>query len=105
MYRGKYETVIDIRIKSELHEQCLKITQLAKKLCESWRYAGIKFEVHKSARKGEVLRRDLLVCQTGYAHNIIIFRESLKCALYDFIFRGIVEISDRGVTPTENNIK
>lgn len=100
-----YETVIDISIKGNSHKQCLVLAKLAKDLCNGWKFAGIKFDEHKSARKGEVLKRSLLVYQTGSAHDIIIFRESLKCALSEFIFRGTVDISDRGVTPIENNFK
>lgn len=105
MYNGKYETVIDLRIESEYHAECLEITKLAKKLCDSWACAGVRYSEHKSARKGDVLRRDLLIYQTAYAHETIIFRESLQCALLNFIFSGNVKFRVRLTTPIDNQIK
>lgn len=105
MYNGKYRSVISVIIQGDSHKQCLEVAKLAKNLCNAWMFAGVRYDEHKSARKGDVLCRELLIYQTAYAHDIIIFEESLKCVLRIFCYRGIVKITNREVTPTENNIK
>lgn len=82
MYNGRYETLIDVIIKTESHELSLDISKKVKYLCNAWAGLEVSFTESKSANKGEVLNRSLMINQTGYSHNIIIFRESLNCILY-----------------------
>lgn len=105
MYMREYQSTISVIIRCESHQQCLETTKLARKLCEAWKYVGVGFIEHKSARKGPVLGRELIIYQKSYAHDIIIFKESLRCALLRFICMGIVKITDKGVIPIENNIE
>ena len=105
MYNGTYDSVTEVIIKCDTHKQCLDIAQLVKKLCDAWGFVGVKYTEHKSARRGDVLCRDILIYLTGYGHEIIIFRESLKCVLSFFTFRELVSILYRNVTPTENELK
>lgn len=105
MYNGMYESVTELIVQHEDHDECRRIALLAKKLCDAWGYSGVRYDEHKSARKGPVLSRDLLIYQIAYAHDTIIFKESLLCAFRTFIYNGTIRFKDRGTTPIDNQIE
>jgi len=85
MYNGMYRQVIDISVKSSSHKNCLHIASQIKKFCDVWSFC-VKCDEHKSARKGDVLKRDFLIYQNNYAHTIITFAESLRVIAFHFNF-------------------
>jgi hypothetical protein len=98
-YNGQYETVIDIKITCKTHEECLKITQIVRMQCKAWATRGVVTSETKSALKGDVLSRGIMISQTDYAHEVIIFREALQCLLSFFIFKNQVHLNVRNTTP------
>ena len=96
---GKFKLCIEVLISSEHHEACLHVANKVKKLCEAWSFE-VKYDEHKSARKGPVLKRDILIYQTSYAQNIITFKESIRiiCSHYNIQYCK-VDYHDRSITP------
>ncbi|MBL7930628.1 MAG: hypothetical protein JNL60_01930 [Bacteroidia bacterium] len=99
MHQGKYRQTLSISVKAKDAETCLKITNHIKKQCEAWAFC-VTYTEHKSARKGPVLGRELLIYQLAFAHDIIVFREALRrlCEHYE-IFGGFAHFNDRGTIP------
>ena len=80
-YNGEYDQYLEVIISSENHETCNNVAKKIRYLCQAW---SVKLVENKSARKGDVLKRDIQIYQTSYAHDIITFRESLKCICFHF---------------------
>ena len=104
MYNGQFRQCLSITISYKDHAQCLQITNTIKKQCEAW-YFCVKYNEYKSARKGPVLKRELMIYQTAYAGDIIIFKEAVR-RVYDYfaIFHDAVKFVDRGTEP-ENDLR
>ena len=75
-FNGKYEQTIEVLITSESHRETLDANRQVIYLCKAW---GLRYFEHKSARKGDVLKRSIQIIQNAYGHDIITFSESLKC--------------------------
>ena len=101
-YNGEYETVIDIKITCNTHDECLFISKKIKKQCDAWSILGVDCRESKSARKGEVLTRWFTIQQTDYAHNIIIFREAISCLIFFDLFEKKASLSVRSTTPVSS---
>ncbi len=99
MYNGEFYQCLEVTISCETHADCLRTTNSLKKLCEAW-YFNVKFNEYKSARKGEVLTRTLMIYQTAYAGDIVIFKECVRrICEYFRIFHQSVSFTDRGSEP------
>lgn len=104
MENCQFNQVIDVSIETNTHDQTLYIAKRITHICKSWSHS-VRFEEHKSARKGDVLKRDFLIYQTAYPSEIIIFREALNiiCRRYDISFDANVSSSIRFCTPKDSS--
>lgn len=101
IYNGEYEQCLEVVISSKSHEVTLEAIKRVYYLCKAW---SVRYTEHKSARKGDVLKRDILIYQTDHAHNIIIFKESLECICFQLKrLPGItINFINRGVAPKDS---
>jgi hypothetical protein len=99
MYNGEFNQCIEITVKSDDHDVCLRYFNVIKKQCEAW-FFNVKYNEFKSARKGPVLSRTIMIYQIAYAPDILIFKESMRiiCKHVDGQYCE-VKFSDRGVEP------
>jgi hypothetical protein len=100
-YNGQYTQCVEIIIEAGSHEFCNDIAKKIRYLCKAW--PNVYFTEHKSARKGDVLKRDLLIYQTDYSHSIIIFKESLHCITfhYNLFSKANVKLLNRSTIPKQ----
>lgn len=106
MYDGKFNQILEVIINSQDHDTCLAISKVIKKQCEAW-YFCVTFNESKSVRKGPVLSRDILIYQTAYASDIVIFKEAIRRICFHFSLFAVgadVRFSDRGSEP-ENDLR
>lgn len=101
-YNGKYRQTLSVTIKSDNHDSCLAISKPIKQQCEAWDFC-VEFTEYKSARKGPVLTRDLMIYQEAYGDDIIIFKEAIRriCFHYDLYCEPSVSFTDRGSIPVD----
>lgn len=100
-----FDTLIDLSIKSNYHDQCLAISKIVKKYCDSWHFCSVKYTQSKSARKGNVLNRYFMIYQTATSDDILIFKEGLSVIMREFALMGIVDISIRFTKPLVDSVK
>jgi hypothetical protein len=100
LYTGQFNQHICIVIKDDNHDECLQVAKTIKKQCEAWDFC-VRYDQYKSARKGDVLKRELMVYQNAGAGDIVIFKEALRrvCQQYQNI-----QFTDRGAEP-ENSLR
>lgn len=102
MYNGEFTQCLEVVISAENHEECLQKTNVIKKQCDAW-YFCVKYDESKSARKGPVLKRDLMIYQTAYAGDILIFKEAIRRICFHLDnYHGGVQFIDRGSEPLNN---
>lgn len=78
MYNGQFTQCLEVIVKAKDHDSCLEHSTFIKKQCDAWALLDVRYDESKSARKGPVLERTFMIYQTGYAGNILIFREALR---------------------------
>lgn len=102
MYNGEFNQCLTVVISCKNHDTCLQLTNTIKKQCDAW-YFCVKYDETKSTRKGNVLQRTLMIYQTAYASDIIIFKEALRriCS-YLSLHNKEVTFIDRGAEPINN---
>lgn len=102
MYNGEFNQCLEVIIKAKTHEECLQAAKAIKKQCEAWDFC-IRYDEHKSAQKGDVLSKDILIYQTAYAGDILTFKEAIRrlCQHYE-IFHKNVTFIDRGTEPVNS---
>lgn len=71
IYRQNYSIII----KSDLHEACREDAKRVKYLCMAFM---VPFSEYKSARKGDVLSREIMIQAKGYPGQLISFCEALR---------------------------
>ena len=103
MYNGQYEQCLEVIITAEYHEECVHIASKILYLCKAWSH-NVKYDQHKSARKGDVLRRGIMIYQTAFATDIITFRESLNCICDHYGMRTSVVLIIRSTIPKDSRI-
>jgi hypothetical protein len=105
MYNGKFNQCLEVTITAENHRTCLDITNVIRKQCDAWFFC-VTYNEHKSARKGPVLKRTLMIYQTAYASDIVIFKEAVSriCSYFSIFHNGAVKFTDRGTEP-ENELR
>ena len=81
-YNGYYDMFLDIIVTSDTHDKCLFIFNRFKSLIKAFNFGNIRIRELKSARKGDVLSREIQINIIGLADDIIIFRECI-----DFIIQ------------------
>lgn len=101
MFNNKFRQTLSIIIESQSHESCLWASKIIKKQCEAW-FFNVTFEEHKSARKGDVLKREILIYQVAYSGDILIFKEAIRriCQYFEQ-YNVKVDFIDRGSIPEQ----
>lgn len=104
MYNNKFNQCLEVIIQAKDHDTCLKTAAIIKKQCDAWSFC-VRYDEHKSAAKGTVLKRDILIYQNAYAGDIVIFKEAIRriCEHYR-IFHQNIQFTDRGTEP-ENQLR
>lgn len=99
MYNGKFNQCLEIIITAKDHDTCLQTAAVIKKQCDACIFC-VRYEEHKSARKGAVLSRDIMIYQNAYAGDILIFKEAIRriCEHYR-ISHHTIQFTDRGTEP------
>ena len=82
-YNGQYEQCLEVIIDADTHDLCNMIAKRIRYLCMAWIH-NVRYDEHKSARKGDVLHRSIMIYQTAYADDIISFREALRCICFHY---------------------
>ena len=103
-YNGKFDQCLNVIISANDHHDCLFASKYIKKQCEAWEF-NVNFTEHKSARKGPVLKREIMINQTAYASDILIFKETVRriCFHLDLNLKNVeVKFIDRGSEPVNN---
>jgi hypothetical protein len=95
----KFIQNISVVIKTKDHEATLQIANTIKKQCSAW-YFCVTHDEWKSARKGPVLHREIMIRQVAYPSDIVIFKEAVRriCEYFKLYHSG-VEFLDRGSVP------
>lgn len=74
-----YEACYCIVVESDRHDTCLIEYNRIKALATAFRASIIRES--KSARKGDVLKRDIQISLKAYSHETIIFKEALDIVI------------------------
>lgn len=74
-----YDSYYGIVVESERHDTCLFNYNRVKALAKAFN-ATVTHE-SKSARKGDVLKRDIQIRLKAYAHETIVFRDALDIVI------------------------
>ena len=103
MYNGEFRQCLEVTVSCKTHETCLYITNLLKKQCDAWVFC-VEVKESKSARKGDVLSRNLMIYQNAYAGDILIFKEAIRrlCFQYNLSNDNNVNFTDRGTEPVNS---
>lgn len=103
-YNGKFNQCLSITVKADNHDDCLEVTKFIKKQCDAWAF-NVRYDEHKSARKGPVLSRNLMIYQEAHASDILIFKEAIRRVTMHFeVYRDDMDIKfvDRGSEPVND---
>jgi len=77
----RYKAHYSIIVGAPDHQGCLFIYNYFKNLVKAFDFGQFHISEHKSARKGDVLKRELMIYHTAYADEIILFRSGLDFLL------------------------
>lgn len=80
-YHGPYKAFYSIIVKAPSHDGCKFIYNKFKALANAFNFGDITISEHKSARKGDVLGRELQIFQHAYPSEIILFRQAIDTIL------------------------
>lgn len=103
-YNGEFTQHLSVSIKANDHSTCLRAANFIKKQCDAWAF-NVRYDEHKSVRKGPVLKRDIMIYQEAHASDTIIFKEALRRVCNHMIYhRDDVEVkfNDKGAMPVNN---
>ncbi|WP_270243271.1 hypothetical protein [Phocaeicola coprocola] len=70
-----YESFYSVVVESDRHDTCLIESNRIKSLAKAFNASIVKEA--KSARKGDVLSRNIMISFKAHSHETIIFREAL----------------------------
>jgi hypothetical protein len=102
MYNGKFRQCLEVLVECNTHDACLYLSNLIKKQCDAWVFC-VRYDEFKSARKGDVLKRTLMIYQTAYAGDIVIFKEAIRRLCYQYnLSESEISFTDRGSEPTND---
>lgn len=102
-HNKKFRQTLEVIVTSNRHDTCLIISKYIKHQCDAWAFC-VKYDEHKSARKGDVLKRDFLIYQEAYSSDIIIFKEAIRILSFNLdlsLDNLSVEFLDRGAIPID----
>ena len=103
MHNKKFKQVLEVVIEANNHDTCLILSKYIKKQCEAWEFC-VNYTEHKSARKGPVLKRDIMIYQEAYSNDTIIFKEAIRiiCFHLDLSFENTkISFIERGTIPID----
>jgi hypothetical protein len=105
-YNGIVRYHFSITIKSADHQTCLAVSKKIKEYLSAWSF-GCSFhpKESKSARKGDVLTREIQASFEDHPSTLIAFREGLRCICfhYDLLAKDTsVNIIDHGTLPKDS---
>lgn len=83
-YNGKYTQHLQIVIEAEDHDTCLRFTKYLRNAIKPWFFQLEMLSEFKSARKGDVLTREIQVRQTAYASDIITLNQMIKSLIWHY---------------------
>ncbi|MCW3466981.1 hypothetical protein [Chitinophaga nivalis] len=106
-YNGIVTYHFSVVIKSTDHETCLSLSKRVKDYLSAWHFGCSYPHENKSARKGDVLNRELQAKFEDYPSNVIAFREGLRCICYHYDLYTkdtTVTIIDHGTSPKDSRL-
>lgn len=106
-YNGIVTFSFSVVIKSNDHQTCLFITKKIKDYLSAWYFGCAYSKEHKSARKGDILNREIQSSFEDYPSNVIAFREGLRCICshYDLFTKDTsIKIIDHGTAPKDRHL-
>ena len=74
---GMYELHLNLTITAHTHRCCLDLTKRFKNLAAAFDFGHFTISENKSARKGDVLTRNLAITMYDYPSAVILFREAV----------------------------
>ena len=102
MYNGEFNQCIEVTVTSKNHSDCLHLANILKKQCDAWSF-NVRYNELKSARKGDVLKRTLMIYQQAYASDIVIFREAIRRICFHYnLSDNSMALHDHGIEPLNN---
>jgi len=106
-YNGIVTYHFSVVVKSTDHQTCLTLTKKIKDYLSAWSFACSYPNEHKSARKGDVLDREIQANFEDYPSNVIAFREGLRCICFHYDLYSqdtTVKIIDHGTSPKGSHL-
>lgn len=106
-YNGIVTYHFSITIKSHSHQVCLDVSKRIKDYLSAWYFGCSNPSESKSARKGDVLGREIQSRFEDYPGTVIAFREGLRCICnhYDlFMDKTSVKITEHGTEPKDSHL-
>lgn len=106
-YNGLVTYHFSVIVKSVSHQTCLTVSNKIKDYLSAWAFGCTYPNEHKSARKGDVLSREIQAHFEDYPGDVIAFREGLRCICYHYDLYTkdtTVKIIDHGTSPKDSRI-
>ena len=106
-YNGLVQYQFSVIVKSVDHQTCLSVSKKIKDYLSAWAFGCTYPNEHKSARKGDVLSREIQANFEDYSGTVIAFREGLRCICFHYdLFTDVttVKIIDHGTLPMDSRI-
>ena len=106
-YNGIVCCRFSIIVNSVEHNTCLAITKKIKDYLSAWSFGCSYPSEAKSARKGDILKREIQAAFEGHPSTVIAFREGLRCICYHynlFAEKTSIKIIDHETSPKDSHI-
>jgi hypothetical protein len=106
-YNGLVGYQFSVIIKSDDHQTCLFVSKKIKDYLSAWSFGCKYIDESKSARKGDVLTREIQALFEDYPTTIIAFREGLRCICFHldiFSKETSVKIIDHSMSPKDSHL-
>ncbi|OJW03924.1 MAG: hypothetical protein BGO52_17395 [Sphingobacteriales bacterium 44-61] len=106
-YNGLVTYRFSILVKSIDHQTCLSLSKKIKDYLSAWSFGNKYLSEHKSAKKGDILEREIQAGFEDYPATVIAFREGLRCICfhYDLFTKDTsVKIIDHGTEPKDSHV-
>lgn len=106
-YNGIVTYHFTVTIKSSSHKVCLVLSKKIKDYLSAWEFGCSYPSEHKSARKGDVLNREIQARFEDYPSSVIAFREGLRCICFHYDLHAkdaTITITDHGTSPKDSHL-
>lgn len=103
IHNKKFKQVLEVIIEAKHQDTCLMLSKYIKNQCDAWGFC-VTYNESKSARKGPVLKRDIMIYQEAYSNDTIIFKEAIRiiCLHLDLHYdNSSVKFTERGTIPID----